>query len=53
MSTPKHQDKNLITDSGIIEDSKARKSRLFVFLCNVITVCLVILGVAALTNGLF
>jgi hypothetical protein len=45
-------DKNkLISDTGVVEDSKVRRERIFILLCRIITVLLVLLGVLALMTG--
>ena len=41
----------LITDEGIIQDNKTVQSKLFVFLCNVIALCLTVLGIIAFIKG--
>lgn len=43
----------LITDDGIIHDGKTTQSRIFVFLCNSISLCLAILGILAIIKGNF
>lgn len=40
-----------ISDSGIIENNKTKQARRFVFICNVLTLILVILGILAFFNG--
>ena len=43
----------LITDDGIINDGKTTQARIFVFLCNLISLCLAILGLLAFIKGSF
>lgn len=43
----------LITDDGIINDGKTTQARIFVFLCNFISLCLAILGFLAFIKGNF
>lgn len=42
-----------ISDSGLIETNKSKQTKRFVFLCNLITIGLAILGLVALIKGNF
>ena len=41
------QNEHLITDSGLVENKHIKRTRIFCFICVVISVVLVILGVGA------
>ena len=43
----------LITDDGLIFDDKTKQAKIFVFLCNFISLGLLILGVIAFIKGNF
>lgn len=49
----KPTDEILISDSGVTKTNKRLKVSLFVFLCNVMTLILAILGVLAFIKGNF
>ena len=40
--------RHFITDEGIFVDSHPRRTRVFVFICAVISIALIVLGAAAL-----
>ena len=42
-----------ISDEGIIESNKSKQTRRFVFLCNVLTFALAVLGIVAFIKGNF
>ena len=44
---------NLICDSGMIENVKTKQARLFVTLCNIVSIGLIILGIVAFVKGTF
>ncbi|MBQ7147722.1 MAG: hypothetical protein IJR96_03110 [Pseudobutyrivibrio sp.] len=52
MSEKKHSDE-FISDSGIIESNKTKQARIFVFICNVLTLALAVLGLIAFIKGNF
>ena len=43
----------LISDSGIIEDEHTKQARIFVFLCDIIAIILIVLGLIAFIKGNF
>ncbi|MBR5636399.1 MAG: hypothetical protein IKW81_05655 [Pseudobutyrivibrio sp.] len=49
----KELNKGLISDSGIIEDAHTKQAKIFVFLCDIIAICLIALGVIAFIKGNF
>ena len=51
MAENKSSGSNLIYDSGVYDNPQEKNSRIFVFLCRVISVILIILGAAALIVG--
>ena len=51
MAEDKNNQKHLIDDTGIHEDYKPRQITLFVTMCRIVTVILIILGLAALIVG--
>ena len=49
-----HKQKDtFISDSGIIESNKTKQARIFVFICNVLTLALAVLGLIAFIKGNF
>ena len=42
-----------ISDDGIIESNKSKQTKRFVFLCNVLTFALIVLGIVAFIKGNF
>ncbi len=48
-----HNTDNYISDSGVIQSNKTKQARRFVFLCNIITAALAILGLIAFCKGFF
>ena len=43
----------LITDDGLIFDDKTKQARIFVVICNILSFCLIVLGVIAFIKGNF
>lgn len=43
----------LISDSGILEDEHTKQARIFVFLCDIIAIVLIALGLIAFIKGTF
>ncbi|MBQ5430522.1 MAG: hypothetical protein IIU28_02570 [Lachnospiraceae bacterium] len=39
----------LITDDGVVDNAQIRRTRIFVAVCAVIGLCLILLGIGALT----
>ena len=48
-----HNTDNFISDSGVIQSNKTKQAKIFVFLCNFISLGLLILGVIAFIKGNF
>lgn len=48
-----HNNNTFISDEGIIENNKSKQTRQFVFLCNVLTFALAVLGLVAFIKGNF
>lgn len=46
-----HNTDNFISDSGVIQSNKTKQARRFVFLCNLLTLILAILGIIAFFHG--
>jgi hypothetical protein len=46
--TNKKEKETLIHDSGIIEDKRVQKSRIFVALCQIFSIILIFLGIMAI-----
>ena len=47
----KKKDDKLITDAGIIENNQSKQAHRFVFLCDIISIALVILGIITFIKG--
>ncbi len=43
----------LISDSGILEDEHTKQARIFVFLCDIVAIVLIALGLIAFIKGTF
>ena len=45
------KDDKLITDSGIVESNKTKQAAAFVFLCDLCSIILIVLGLIAFIKG--
>ena len=41
----------LISDSGLTQDAHTKQARIFVLLCDILTIALIILGIVAFIKG--
>ncbi len=49
----KHEPVAFISDSGIIESNNSKRTKIFCFICNILSVALGILGLIAFVKGNF
>ncbi len=53
MTEKKNNHKVYISDSGLMEDNNTKQAHLFIFLCNILTAVLAVIGLIAFVQGNF